>query len=97
MCAPPIAATTEADNGGTTPAPDLVAAIFPQNAMLTADKSLSDGSDTSVASVSAAPLKGKHFIWTCQLKNAADHFSLKTKALIDGGAHMVLICPNVAT
>ena len=95
--APPIAATTETDNGGATPAPDLVAAIFPQGAMLTADKSLSDNSDTSVASVSAAPLKGKHFIWTWRLKNTADRFSLKTKALIDGGAHMVLIHPDVAT
>ena len=94
---PPIAATTEVDNGCTTPALDLVAAIFSQGAMLSADKTLSNSSDTSVALVSAAPLKGKHFIWTCRLKNAVDRFSLKTKALIDGGAHMVLIHPDVAT
>ena len=95
--APTIAATTEAESGRTTPAPDLVAAVFPQSAMIVADKSLSDSSDTSVSSVSAAPLKGKHFIWTCQLNNAADRLSLKTRALIDGGAHMVLICPDIAT
>ena len=95
--APPIAAVTETESKCATPAPDLVAAIFPQNATFRADKSLSKSSDTSVSSVSAAPLKGKHFIWTCRLNNATDRLCLKTKALIDGGAHMVLICPDVAT
>ena len=95
--APPIAAVTETESEHATPAPDLVAAIFPQNATFRTDRSLSESSDTSVSSVSAAPLKGKHFIWTCRLNNATDRPCLKTKALIDGGAHMVLIRPDVAT
>ena len=33
----------------------------------------------------------------CKLNNATDCISLKTKALIDGGAHMVLIFPDIAT
>jgi hypothetical protein len=45
----------------------------------------------------APPLKGKHFIWTCQLNNATDRIAVKAKALIDGGAHMVLIRPDVVT
>jgi hypothetical protein len=60
---------------------------------------MSDSSVVSVSSVCAPaappPLKGKHFIWTCQLTNTTDRISLKAKALIDGGAHMVLICPDV--
>jgi hypothetical protein len=84
-----VAAVTDAER----PAPDLVAAVFPQGTVATANDSMSEGSETSVASVSAQPpLKGKHFIWTCRLNNATDRLSLKTKALIDGGAHMVLIC-----
>ena len=94
--APPIAAITEPDNGRTTPAPDLIAAVFPQNTTFVTDKSLSEGSDTSVSSVSAAPLKEKHFVWTCQLSNITDRLSLKVKALIDGGAHMVLVRPDIA-
>jgi hypothetical protein len=92
-----IAAVTEADTN-MTPAQNLVAAIFPQDNVNTADNSLSDNSDTSVVSVSAhSPLKGKHFIWTCHLNNVTDRLSLKMKALIDGGAHMVLIHPDIVT
>jgi hypothetical protein len=89
-----VAAVTDAER----PAPDLVAAVFPQGTVVTVNDSMSEGSETSVASVSAQPpLKGKHFIWTCRLNNATDRLSLKTKALIDGGAHMVLIRPDIVT
>jgi hypothetical protein len=86
----------ETRNDPTTHATDIVAAVFPQSTTIAADKSMSDGSDTSLASVSATPLlKGKHFVGTCQLTNATDRVSLKAKALIDSGAHMVLIHPDV--
>jgi hypothetical protein len=92
----PIAAITENKTETTSPATDLVAAVFPQSMAVTANKSMSDGSDASLASVNATPpLKGKHFVWTCQLTNTADHVSLKAKVLIDSGAHMVLIRPDV--
>ena len=49
---------------------NLVAAVFPQSYT---EKSILEGSDVSVSSVRAPPpLKGRHFIWTCQLTNATD-------------------------
>jgi hypothetical protein len=93
-CTTIVAAVTKPEN----PASELVAAVFPQSSVTTADNSMSENSDTSVASVSAQPpLKGKHFIWTCRLNNATDRLSMKTKALIDRGAHMVLIRPDIVT
>ena len=84
---PPIAATVE-----TTHAPkptELIAAVFPQNAHVTADTSTANDSDSSTVSVSnVPPLKGKHFIWTCRVDNPTDHVSVKARALIDGGTHM---------
>jgi hypothetical protein len=92
----PVVAVTEDKTETMSPATDLVAVVFPQSTAVTANKSMSDGSDASLASVSATPpLKGKHFVWTCQLTNTADCVSLKAKALIDSGAHMVLIRPDV--
>jgi hypothetical protein len=88
-----VAAVTDTE----CPAPDLVAAVFPQGSVATANDSMSESSETSIASVSAPPLKGKHFIWTCHLNNTTDRLSVKTKALIDGGAHMVLIRPDIIT
>ena len=93
---PPIAATVEMAHA---PKPtELIAAMFPQNAHVTADTSTADDSDSSIASVSnAPPLKGKHFIWTCRVDNPTDRVSVKARALIDGGAHMVLIRPDLVT
>lgn len=45
-----------------------------------AEKSISDGSDISISSLHAPPpLKGEHFIWTCQLMSTTDCISLKPK------------------
>lgn len=90
----PVAATTESAPVSKTN--DLVAAVFPQNAHITADMSAADESDSSITSVSdLPPLKGKHFIWTCRVDNPADRVSVKAQALIDSGAHMVLIRPDL--
>lgn len=92
----PVAATTK-----TTPAAKttkLVVAVFPQNMHVSVDSSAADDSDSSIASISdAPPLKGKHFIWKCRVDNPADCISVKARALIDSGAHMVLIRPDLVT
>ena len=90
----PVAATIEPAEA-TKPS-ELVAAVFPHNAPITADGSITEDSDSSIASVSdKTPLKGKHFIWTCRIDNAIDQVSVKARALIDSGAHMVLIRPDL--
>lgn len=77
---------------------ELVVAVFPQNMHISVDSSAADDSDSSIASVSdAPPLKGKHFLWTCRVDNPADCVSVKARALINSGAHMVLIRPNLVT
>ena len=58
--------------------------------------SMAEDSDSSMASVSnTPPLKGKHLVWTCHVDNATDRVSVKAHALIDSGAHMVLIRPDL--
>lgn len=90
--------------GGAQPLPvaaitepvELMAAVFPQNATITADQSITEDSDLSIVSVSVMPpLKGKHFIWTCQVDNPTDRVLVKARALIDSRAHMVLIRPDL--
>lgn len=61
---PSLRKVTEAKMNPTASAPKFITAVFPQNTMTAMHRSLSDSSDTTVSSVSA-PLKGKHFIWTC--------------------------------
>jgi hypothetical protein len=66
MCPMPIAVVLEVELETMPTGSDLVAAVFPPATSFSTDKSLSDGSDSSLESVSALPpLKGKHFIWTC--------------------------------
>jgi hypothetical protein len=86
----PVASITEAFSA---PLPnDLIAAVFPQGT----DAGFSDSSDNSLASVSPTPpLKGKHFIWTCSLSTVPDNVRVNTSALIDSGAHMALIRPDL--
>ena len=93
---PPVAATVETVHA---PKPtELVAAVFPQNAHVTADTSTAEDSDLSIASMSdGPPLKGKHFIWTCRVDNPTDRVLVKARTLIDGGTHMVLIRPDLVT
>jgi hypothetical protein len=43
----------------------------------------------------APPLKCEHFFWKCKLNGPRG--SLQVNALIDSGAHMVLIRPSIAT
>lgn len=41
--------------------------------------------------VSQSLLCGKHLIWNCQIHSQTDDFLVKTHALIDNGAHLILI------
>jgi hypothetical protein len=93
--AAPIAAISE--NALDTEVPlDLVAAIFPN--VVPMDRSVSDGSDASLSSVSALPpLKGDHFLWPCALTNPTDNISVKACSLIDSGSHMVLVRPDLVS
>ena len=95
--APPVASITEFTTDNST-ASDLVAAIFPASTSVSSDNGSSDVAETSLSSVSAnvpPPLKSKHLIWQCMLMNLSDNLRVKTRALIDSGAHMVLIHPNL--
>ena len=95
--APPIASITELPSN-TPAAPDLVAALFPQSTSLANEYNISDTPDTSLSSVSAVPpLKGKHFTWDCSLTHDTGHIQMKVRALIDSGAHLVLIWPDIVT
>ena len=43
----------------------------------------------------SAPLKSKHLVWSCQIHSLTDDFPVKTRTLIDNGAHVVLIRPKL--
>ena len=53
-----------------------------------------EDADVSHRDVSA-PLRAKHLFWNCQIHGLIDDFPVKIKALIDNGAHLVLICPEL--
>ena len=94
---PPIASITELPSE-TPSAPDLVAALFPPSTSIGSDFDTADTPDTSLSSVSAVPpLEEKHLTWDCTLTNNSDHLWIKVRALIDSGAHLVLIRPDIVT
>jgi len=53
-----------------------------------------DYSDISGHDVSC-PLHSKHLLWDCQIHGLISDFPVTTCALIDNGAHLVLICPEL--
>ncbi|KAH9015035.1 hypothetical protein EDB83DRAFT_2529122 [Lactarius deliciosus] len=88
----PIASITETS---MTNGADLVAAVFPMSSAVASDSS-TEHSETSLASVRVPPpLKERHLTWLCELTNPIDHLWVNTHALIDSGAHMVLIRPDL--
>ena len=54
-------------------------------------ESFSSEGDSSVCQ----PFKSKHYVWKCQIDGTIDEFPLKISSLIDNGAHMVLIRPDI--
>jgi len=43
----------------------------------------------------SAPIRVKHLFWNCQIHGLINDFPVKTKALLDNSAHLVLICPEL--
>ena len=43
----------------------------------------------------SAPIKSKHLVWHCQVHGLINDFPVKTRTLIDNGAHVVLIRPEL--
>ncbi|EDR02067.1 reverse transcriptase-RNase H-integrase [Laccaria bicolor S238N-H82] len=70
------------------------AAVLPNSPKVYASDSEEDA-DVSRCNVSA-PLRVKHLFWNCQIHGLIDDFPVKTRALIDNGAHLVLIRPELA-
>ena len=69
------------------------AAVLPDLSGAYASDSEEDA-DVSRRDVSA-PLHAKHLFWNCQIHGLIDDFPVKIKALIDNGAHLVLIRPEL--
>jgi len=69
------------------------AAVLPQSPGGYASDSDEDA-DVSHRDVSA-PIRVKHLFWNCQIHGLINDFPVKTKALLDNGAHLVLICPEL--
>ncbi|KIJ99028.1 hypothetical protein K443DRAFT_8699 [Laccaria amethystina LaAM-08-1] len=51
--------------------------------------------DVSCRDVSHTLLHSEHLIWNCQINSLTNDFPVKTPALIDNGAHLVLIHPEL--
>lgn len=43
------------------------------------------------------PIRGKHLVWECQVHSMTEDFPVKTRALIDNGAHLILIRPELVS
>ena len=85
----PIAATAPSSDEDK---PHTIAAVLPSASMLESDSE--EDADISKCDVSA-PMKFKHLIWNCQIHGLKHDFPVKTRALIDNSAHIVLICPEL--
>jgi hypothetical protein len=89
----PVASLTDATSTEQSATP--LAAIFPSATI--AENSFSDLSGDSLSSVSfPSPLKCDHLLWKCHAHGNSDSLSVNTTALIDSGAHMVFIRPDLA-
>ena len=87
----PVAATAPASDNDATGL-NTIAAVLPSISDYTSDSE--EDNNLSIRDVSA-PVKSKHLIWHCQIHGLTDDFPVKTRALIDNGAHLVLIHPDL--
>ena len=71
---------------------NAITAVLPLASILESDSE--EDTDISKHDMSA-PIKSKHFIWSCQIHGLKHDFPVKTCALIDDGMHVVLICPEL--
>jgi hypothetical protein len=92
----PVAATSATiEDVDTDKEISATAAILPNSpAEYTSDSD--EDWDVSCGEVSLLPLHGKHLVWNCQIHSQTmNDFPVKTCALIDNGAHLVLIRPDL--
>jgi hypothetical protein len=87
----PVASITDVNEiSSATP----LTAIFPPGP--SGDSSFSDLSEPSLSSVSAPQsLKCEHLLWKCTTNGGTAGLSVNTTTLIDSGAHMVFIRPDL--
>lgn len=84
----PVTATTPSlDNE-----PAAIAAVLPSASDYDSDSE--EDADISGCDMSA-PIKSKHLLWRCQIHGLKSDFPVKTHALIDNGAHIMLIHPEL--
>ena len=88
----PVAVITDPALGDDmTISNNLVAALFPESLVISDNSNVSED---SLGSVRQPPtLKCKHLLWRCRLNGPID--SIPVTALIDSGAHVVLIRPTL--
>jgi len=86
----PVAATTPSSDDDNEEL-SMIAAILPSVSDYSSD---SKEDNLTIRDVSA-PIKSKHLVWHCQVHGLTNDFPVKTCALIDNGADLVLICPEL--
>ena len=86
--AKPVAATVPSSDEESNP----IAAVLPSVSDYDSDSD--ENVDLADRDVSA-PIKSKHLVWQCQVHGLINDFPVKTRALIDNGAHVVLIRPEL--
>ena len=93
--AKPVAATSASiETVDTDEEISATAAILPQSpADYTSDSD--EDWDVSHRDVSHSPHRSKHLIWQCQIHSLTNDFPVKTRALLDNGAHLALIRPEL--
>ena len=72
--------------------PSTIAAVLPSAS--DSESGSDEDADISKRDVSA-PLKSKHLVWNCQIHGLKDDFPVKIHALINNGAHVILIRPEL--
>lgn len=88
----PLAATADLSGIEQNMALPL-AAVFPS--ITSAEQSFLDVSNSTLSSVSASPIKCEHLVWQCTADDGSAWFLVNTTALLDSGAHMVFIRPDL--
>jgi len=76
--------------------PNIIAAVLPSTSDYKSDSDSDENADISKRDVSTS-IKAKHLLWDCQIHGLLTDFPVKTQGLIDNGAHLVLIHPDLIT
>jgi len=93
--AKPVAATSASiENVDSDEDISATAAILPHSSNDYTSDSDKDW-DVSCCEVSHMPHHGKHLIWNCQIHSQTSDFPVKTHALLDNSAHLILIHPEL--